>query len=108
MLNNISPDTRVIDLTTEQLVILVTTLISKSLPAPTIKEGSQFEFACDLLARQILGGSEERPLSKDTFNKLRKEEKIKTYRSSEGRTLYSVKELNDFIRSDKSEQKNRS
>lgn len=55
------------------------------------------EFVCDPIARCIISGNPDKPISKKIFNSLRKAGKFATYYPSEGRTSYKVSELYTFI-----------
>ena len=56
----------------------------------------EYDFVSDRTARCILAGG-DKPLSKPTFNKLRKEKGVRTYHSSENRVLFSRAELHAII-----------
>lgn len=66
----------------------------KAPPTPSSLIGS--DFVGQLTARQILSGS-EKPISRPTFNKIRKDRNIRTYHSTDKRVVFSRQELFSII-----------
>jgi hypothetical protein len=95
-MDEINPNTRIIDMTWGQFVKACETngLLSKP---EIVKQEKQdgLEWLSDVTARTVLGGG--KPISKNIFNKLRKEGKIQTYFPSPGRTAYNLAELRKYI-----------
>jgi DNA topoisomerase IB len=82
----------------EELKQIFSEAIEEKLKAISGDQAKVYDFLDDHSARCIIAGS-DKPISKETFNKLRREKKFNTYQGTEKRTLYSREELQTYIKS---------